>query len=66
MTATSLIAAVWRIGGNLTLIEGSRIEVCLPDTQDRHALIEELRSVRDEMLCELMIPVSSAGILEEL
>jgi hypothetical protein len=41
--------------GGLTLI-GSRIEVCLPDTPEGDALIEKLRSARDEILCMLLLP----------
>lgn len=54
-TVTSLITSVLQLGGGLALI-GTRIEVYLPDTPEGDALIEKLRSVRDEILYMLMQP----------
>jgi hypothetical protein len=56
MNPSDLISEVLKMGGSLTVVEGMRLEVCLPETQYGNTLIKKLRSVREEVLCMLLLP----------
>jgi hypothetical protein len=53
---SALIASVWRMGGELDLIEGGQIEVYLPESSEGDALFEKLRSARNEIPYALRLP----------
>jgi hypothetical protein len=50
VTPSKLIQDAQRLGGELLLTDGGRIRFRGPDTPEWHALIEQLRSHRDEVL----------------
>jgi hypothetical protein len=50
VTPSALIQAVRNLGGELLLTDSGRIRFCCPDTPEGRALIEDLRSHRDDVI----------------